>query len=299
MDQASFYLGVSQAQWLHVEDGAPLFLAAHRLQQWLCNENWPRVPAVRWAMDSGGFNHVRKHGGWTISPEDFVGVVWSHDLHISNMQWAAPQDWMCEPDILALTGLTVADHQQRTVDNFVQVCRAWAQLEYDNDGTEWLRDPYNVTDETAGAWRRCPFIPVLQGWEADDYLRCADMYAAVGVDLAAYPVVGLGSVCRRQSTKDIEVVVARVTELGLPLHGFGVKTDGLRRVGHLLASADSHAWSMAARREETYCTHGGSVRWERNCRAYALEWRDRVLAQIPPTPTTPTPVWSQLALAAA
>lgn len=35
---------------------------------------------------------------------------------------------------------------------------------------------------------------------------------------------------------------------GLPLHGFGLKTDGLGMVGSLIAAADSTAWSIDARR---------------------------------------------------
>jgi hypothetical protein len=39
-------------------------------------------------------------------------------------------------------------------------------------------------------------MPVLQGWTAGDYWRCADRYDRAGVRLEDYPVVGLGSVCR-------------------------------------------------------------------------------------------------------
>jgi len=45
-----------------------------------------------------------------------------------------------------------------------------------------------------------PIIPVLQGWTVADYLRCADLYDHRGINLAAEPLVGLGSVCRRPAT---------------------------------------------------------------------------------------------------
>lgn len=278
MDRSSFYLGCSTSSWLHSADDTPLFLALHRIRRWLSNEDWPMVPAMRWALDSGGFNHLRTHGRWTISAEDFVGEVWTHDRYTrGTMLWAAPQDWMCEPDILAITGRAVAEHQALTVENFVQIRAEWERLE--DQATRWLGDEVLPSDR-----RRNPFIPVLQGWAEDDYLRCADMYAAVGVALAAYPVVGVGSICREQATTRVCRIVERLSqELALPMHGFGVKTDGLSMYGHLLASADSHAWSAVARREERFCRHG-LVKWERNCRQYALEWRDRVLAKLPPGP---------------
>ena len=37
------------------------------------------------------------------------------------LEWAAPMDWMCEPAMLARTGLTVEDHQRRTVANFLEL----------------------------------------------------------------------------------------------------------------------------------------------------------------------------------
>ena len=52
-----------------------------------------------------------------------------------------------------------------------------------------------------------PFIPVVQGWHLADYLACVDLYRAAGVDLARVPLTGLGSVCRRQSTGQIAVIV--------------------------------------------------------------------------------------------
>ncbi|MFG2864697.1 hypothetical protein [Streptomyces sioyaensis] len=82
---------------------------------------------------------------------------------------------MCEPQILAKTGQTVYDHQCRTVASYLNLM--------------WHDD-------------ELPWMPVLQGWTLDDYLRCVDMYASMGVDLTLEPLVGLGSVCRRQSTKE-------------------------------------------------------------------------------------------------
>jgi hypothetical protein len=48
-----------------------------------------------------------------------------------------------------------------------------------------------------------PYIPVLQGWTLQDYLRCIELYQAAGVNLTEAPIVGVGSVCRRQSTAEI------------------------------------------------------------------------------------------------
>ena len=119
---------------------------------------------------------------------------------------------------------------------------------------------------------------MVQGWRLADYLACLELYASAGVDLAALPRVGLGSVCRRQSTAEIAVIVTELARRGLRLHGFGVKTGGLHLYGHLLASADSMAWSYAARRAPALpgCTGHKNCA---NCLTYATRWRAGVLAR--------------------
>ncbi|MBQ1165804.1 hypothetical protein KBZ21_48280, partial [Streptomyces sp. A73] len=71
------------------------------------------------------------------------------------------------------------------------------------------------------------WMPVLQGWTLQHYLDCLAMYTDAGIDLAAEPRVGLGSVCRRHATSEINEIVATLHSHGLRLHGFGVKTQGL------------------------------------------------------------------------
>lgn len=103
-----------------------------------------------------------------------------------------------------------------------------------------------------------------------------DLYRSAGVDLAREPLTGLGSVCRRQSTGQIAVIVTTLASLGLRLHGFGIKTTGLHLYGHLLTSADSMAWSYAARRAPALpgCTGHRNCA---NCLTYATAWRARTL----------------------
>jgi hypothetical protein len=154
---------------------------------------------------------------------------------------------MCEPWIVERTGLSIREHQERTVSNYLE-----------------LRD-------------RGPFIPVLQGWALDDYEACMSLYADAGVDLAAVPMVGIGSVCRRQDTDEIGRIMLAVHDAGIRAHGFGVKKEGIARYGRLLASADSMAWSYNARKNPPLpgCRHKNCA----NCPRWALRWRRQLLAQ--------------------
>lgn len=239
-----FYLGAFHPIWLSCA-GIPLFVS-HR---WLKDrKTLPRAIAP-WALDSGGFTELGLHGAWQTRPSDYVASVRRYSDEIGNLVWAAPQDWMCEPVMLSRTGLSVAEHQRRTIDNLLTLRSLDPDL---------------------------PIIPVLQGWTCDDYLRHVDAYATRGIDLAAEPTVGVGTMCRRQHTAEASEILDTLADLGLRLHGFGLKINGLRASSGSLVSADSMAWSFSGRRTPTRCgstTHKS----EQNCLTFALEWRNRIL----------------------
>lgn len=242
----NFYLGTHMPHWLERTD-VPLFVSHRRLQG---RKTLPRALA-RWALDSGGFTELSMYGEWRTSRADYIAAVTRYADEIGNLDWASPQDWMCEPFIVAKTGLTVTEHQQRTIDNYLSLRDEAPQL---------------------------PFVPVLQGWQLDDYRRHADAYAKAGIDLQSEPTVGIGSVCRRQAGAQIDNIVWTLATEGLKLHGFGVKTTGLRTYGQLLTSADSMAWSFGGRRVQPPECGSTTHQSEANCLTYALSWRRRVLA---------------------
>lgn len=253
-----FLLGTHQPAWLSQVENVPLFVSHTRLAAmgiW----DMPRAYYTTWACDSGGFTQLQRHGSWgNVPAAKYARRVTHYMSGIGNMLWAAPQDWMCEPAILAGgtwkgqrfagTGLTVREHQRRTVANLLELRELAPHV---------------------------PWIPPVQGWTKADYLACCDMYAAAGVDLAAEPLVGLGSVCRREATDEIGEIAEALHGHGLRLHGFGVKIEGLRKYGQYMASADSMAWSKAGTHRPG-CAPGH--KHEGNCMRWALEWRLRVLA---------------------
>lgn len=242
-----FYLGTHKPMWLGDARCAdvPLFVSRRTLS---AIKNLPRA-VTSWALDSGGFTELNLHGTWKTTPAEYVADVRRFRDQIGRLDWAAPQDWMCEPTVLAKTGLTVEEHQKRTVQNFLELRALAPDL---------------------------PIIPVLQGWGIADYWRCIEMYEDEGVDLAAEPIVGVGTVCRRQNTLTGSLIMTTLASSRLSLHGFGFKTHGLEACAGSLISADSLAWSYDARRSPPLEGHDHGHCG--NCLDYALRWR-RNLAQ--------------------
>jgi len=248
-----FYLGTHRPRWLE-QVNVPLCISYSTLSQYRCRgDDFPKGRTT-WILDSKGYSELDAHGEWTISQDDYGGAVYRFMEDIGTPpDFCSPQDWMCEPHILAKTDMTIAEHQEFTIDSVL-----------------YLREEFP----------HAPWIPVLQGWTLQDYLSHVEQYAAAGIDLTKEWMVGLGSVCRRQSTAQIGAIVTALHALGLKLHGFGVKRDGLEKYGHMLASADSMAWSRTARYDEIRldgCEHQGPCN---NCQRYALLWRSQTIAAL-------------------
>jgi hypothetical protein len=240
-----FYLGTHEPHWLGYTD-VPLFVSHRRLQR---RKSYPKALGS-WALDSGGFSELSMYGEWKTGPGPYIYATYRYKDEIGHLDWASPQDWMCEPFILEKTGFTVDRHQGLTVENF------------------------SVLREHAPD---LPWIPVLQGWTIDDYMACIDRYYAAGIDLTLEPRVGVGSVCRRQDLEVVKDLFGQLSDAGLHCHGYGVKTLGLAQYSHLLKSCDSMAWSLNARFRPAmeHCQHKSC----RNCIRFALRWREKLLAR--------------------
>lgn len=234
-----FYVGSHQPQWL-ARTVMPLFVSHRRLR---VLKKLPRA-ICSWALDSGGFSELSMYGEWRSSTTDYIAATKRYADEIGSLRWAAIRDWMCEPFIVAKTGLTVREHQRHTVDSYLKLMTLAPDL---------------------------PWIPVLQGFTLGEYKQCWDDYNRAGVDLANLPLVGIGSICRRQHTDEIATIVRYFSEQGLQPHGFGVKIQGLTQFAQYLTSADSMAWSFATRRQPPMPGHAGHINCA-NCRTYAELW---------------------------
>lgn len=175
-----------------------------------------------WIMDSGAFTEIASHGAYRESVDEYITQI-ERWRQCGNMLAAVSQDYMCEEMILAKTGLTVAEHQRLTIERYDAICGRTT----------------------------APILPVLQGYEPSDYVAHLSAY---GDRLGFGHWVGVGSICKRNGDPGAiyDVLYAIKCERpDLRLHGFGLKTTALADGGvfDLLHTADSMAWSYAARRQ--------------------------------------------------
>lgn len=195
------------------------FISAHALRR-----RKSGFPVRRWVLDSGAFRTIELHGGYPEPVEEYAALIRRYASN-GRLLAAVSQDYMCEAFMLAKTGLSVADHQRLTIERYDAL----------------------MACDCAGV----RIMPVLQGYAPEDYARHVRDY---GDRLEPRAWVGVGSVCKRNaSPAAIEAVLLAIKRVrpDLRLHGFGVKLTALtsQLVRHLLFSADSMAWSFAARYE--------------------------------------------------
>jgi hypothetical protein len=185
-------------------------------------------PANGWILDSGAFTTLNKHGRYPETATRYAIEAARVSQMTPGLRVLVAQDYMCEPFVLAKTGLTVAEHQRLTIERYDELVEVWELF----DG-------------------RCPVMPVLQGFQPAEYVDHLRQY---GDRLTFGMWVGVGSVCKRQGDPAAILAVLRAIKTQRPdlrLHGFGVKLTALRHaeVRSLLHSADSMAWSFAARKQ--------------------------------------------------
>lgn len=194
-----------------------------------------------WIMDSGAFSEISTHGRYRHDVAEHAAEIrrWKDN---GNLLAAVSQDWMCEPWILAKTGLTVERHQQLTVERYDALLA-----------------------EDTGVY----ILPVLQGYAPAEYVHHIRMY---GDRLAHGAWVGVGSVCKRNGDPHAiaaVLIAIKAERPDLRLHGFGLKTTALSSefIRSQLETADSMAWSFNARK------NGRNA----NCWREAMRWTSSVL----------------------
>jgi hypothetical protein len=176
------------------------------------------------ALDSAGFTAARRYRGFPWAADDYLDLAAA-----APWLWWAAMDWCVEPEI--------AHDNDQVLDRI--------------SGTARL----NMLCLRGGERRAIAdrFVPVLQGWHPQHYLRCLDRMPWA----ADFPLVGVGSTCRRHLNGGHGIMhVLDVLDRGLGtsscrLHLFGLKSQAIAIASQhpRVTSADSQAYGIAARQQ--------------------------------------------------
>lgn len=267
-----FYVGISEPSWAH--RFARCFISINRLRR-----RKGDFKVNDWILDSGAFTHIAKHGEYTTRPRDYAVEI-SRWAHCGNLIAACSQDFMCEPFMFEHQDIYQALEVKGTSRDSAAAMQLRDHLEYvlsENGGIPWWEYEYVDTDDlwtqkgvrdhqeqTVSRYAeihyelrrigcRVYLMPVLQGYEVEEYLECIRMYESAGF-LPPGAYVGVGSVCKRNANVDTVEGLLGAIALARPdlrLHGFGLKVTALKSefVRQALASSDSMAWSLSARKQ--------------------------------------------------
>lgn len=239
-----FYLGIHKPNWLLNNNLVCNTFLSYRQ---LCKYKKLSPVLSNWGLDSGGFSELSINGFWSISESQYVTDVKRFMKEIGNLDFVSPQDWMCEPYILKKTGKNVKEHIYLTIKSYLNLMN-----------------------------KDIPVIPVIQGFTTDEYTYCIDQYYQHNINLDG-KMVAVGSVCRRQSTKEAVDIFSKIRSLLKKsiIHGFGIKTKGIPLLKNLINSSDSMAWSFNARKNpalEMCKSHKNCA----NCIIFAEKWLERL-----------------------
>lgn len=307
MNRCVFYLGTHQPRWLE-RYAVPFFVSRRTMPK----VKLPRALA-RWALDSGGFTELQLYGRWTITPEEYVAEVCRFKMGVGLLDWAAPMDWMCEPQVINgkvkrrskdakrkpsidleawmqwARNRLAASHHEGLAQTLAEAEALGSDAEVMFHGTALSVEEHQrrTVANFLELRRLAPDLdirPALQGSTLEDYHRCVGMYRDAGVDLRSFPSVLGGSLCRRNATDEIVSIVRGLRRAhGIDIHGLGVKGDAAEELAEELASIDTLAWSAKWRRAgrcPVCIARDAQVKNCANCPHAALAYREWLLTRL-------------------
>ncbi|MHB8552809.1 MAG: deazapurine DNA modification protein DpdA family protein [Thermoplasmataceae archaeon] len=194
----------------------------------------PYIIDKPWMMDSGIGGMFKEGSRPRLTIEEYSEII---------KKWNPPIAWTydfpCEPSIRERFHYDPTQAQIKT-----------------NESTTYLRDNFGMEN----------VMSVVQGWSISDYQKNIDLIKEQGL-LTEH--LGIGSICRRGRSKEIERIVKTVhnsVPRWVKLHGFGAKTSILQGESKFfLHSVDSSAWGMDRR----------YYSWTKNNNK-GLTWHDKV-----------------------
>lgn len=189
--------------------------------------NKSMIPATvkRLFVDSGGFSFASKWGEYPFTVEEFVSFVGllSDEFPVTEV---AIMDYPCEPSVNRSILKNNATRIRATVSNALDCMDADCSL---------------------------PWLPVVQGYELNEYLWCLELYRNNLISVDNFSYWAIGSLCARKKTGGLRRIITKLKEeINQAIHVFGMTITALRdpQIFFSVESSDSGAWSFMANNEQ-------------------------------------------------
>lgn len=191
-------------------------------------------------LDCGGFTLLNNYGDYPFSVINYANLVAR-----LRPNYYATMDYPCEPEISRELELTSNQERIRaTVKNAVALA-------------EW-------EDHLPGR-----MVPVIQGYDLDEYIYCLDQYDQAGL---IRPYMAVGSMCRRISDTQLAELIPGIYYAARSrgcdnLHFFGLKmTESITTYNDMIYSRDSAA---------VLASYHGHIRRQRNWRRFPKSKKEK------------------------
>jgi len=178
-------------------------------------------------LDSGGFSFFTKYSEYPFSVKEYV--EWIHEMQKINngkVKYVATMDYPCEPSINRKAFSSNKERIEKTVENAIKCFK----------------------NEIPAKW-----IPVLQGYNLDEYVFCLNLYKKHGI-LTDY--IAVGSMCKRSNISEIVKIVHEIKKNykgKIHLFGLAIKALQNKALFDMIYSCDTIGYTFASKTvEETF-----------------------------------------------
>lgn len=189
-------------------------------------------PHKRFFLDSGGFSFFIRKGDYPYTTEEYLKLI-----RYYKPTYAAVMDYPCEPELPLGDVRSRIDRTIANTKELLSVCVVHP--------TKKMNPPsfFSCADH------RTEIIPVIQGYDLEDYKYCIDRMRTM--DLIR-PYMAVGSMCRRVSIKELRTLVVAISDYvgavnqNIKLHFFGLKKSALKdfAICERVYSCDSMAYKL-------------------------------------------------------
>jgi hypothetical protein len=228
-----FFIGLNPRwqRYKFLPDGLNIMYSAGSF--WNGRDDWrrpvkkfPKKSGLKF-LDSGGYLALLRWGKYPFSVVNYANLVCK-----LRPCYYASMDYACEPSLVG-----VVDSVDRRICCTVENAAMLAEYE----------------DQLAGL-----FVPVIQGYQLDEYFRCLELYQQAGL-IREYMAVG--SMCRRLSVVELRNLVS---EIYLACRNAGVKRLFDLKISPSLVDLDRYIWSRdSAVILDDYSGRNDGRRWPR------------------------------------